>query len=418
MAAAAAAFALATACTENLQGGRACPTLCPNQNVPVQDTTFDGLAVLRVDTTVTGFPALGTEPALLVARAGDSLDIRGIIRFDSIPYLFRPTSSDTLRPATIAFQPYLRLRLDSTRFRILAPGSLTVEVYDVDTAGNDTAVAVLASLFRPDRFLGEGSFDSLDDSVRIPLDSGKIAVHVRGDKLVRVGLRLTGTGRANILNAASGIGPVFSYRPDTDTTKVAPFVTLPRSSTPASDTTLLEELPNYPLVVLGSSPPIGQRLDVGGMPARRVYLRFNLPTSIVDSTTVVRATLTLHSVRYIAFLPNDSLTLFPQGVIASSAITDPTRAALFVASNALIGIDSLRVAPSSPDSINVEFVNAVRRWAGHATDSVTRAIVLRIADEGANPLATTYFAAVQSVPPPLRPHVHLSYVRRSGFGLP
>ena len=131
--------------------------------------------MLRVDTTVTGFPALGTEPALLVARGGDSLDIRGVIRFDSIPYLFKPPSSDTLRRATIAFQPYLRLRLDSTRFKSATAGSLTVEVYDVDTAGNDTAVAVLASLFRPDRFLGEGSFDSLDDSVRIPLDSGKIA---------------------------------------------------------------------------------------------------------------------------------------------------------------------------------------------------------------------------------------------------
>ena len=418
MAAAATAFALVSACTENLQGGKACPALCPNQNTPILDTTFDGLSVLRVDTTVTGFPALGTEPALLVASEGDTVDVRGIIRFDSIPYLFRPTASDTLRPATMAFQPYLRLRLDSTQFRSGGPFSLTVQIYDVDTIGNDTSVAVLASLFRPDRFLGVGSFDSLDDSVRIPLDSGRIAGHVRGDKIVRVGIRLTGTGRANIRNAASGIGPVFSYRPDTDTAKVAPFVTLPRSTTPASDTTLLEELQNFPLIVTGSSPPISQRLDVGGVPARRVYLRFNLPTAIVDSATVVRATLTLHKVQYLAFLPKDSLTIFPQGVIATSNITDPTRAALFVASNALIGIDSVRVAQTSPDSINVEFVNAVRRWAGHQTDSVSRAIVLRIADEGANPLLASYFGATPSVPPGLRPHVHLSYVKPSGFGLP
>ena len=415
------AYAGATACNENLQEGRAgCPALCPGQAVPVIDTTIDGLAGLAVDTTVAGYPAIGTAPELLVANGGDSLDVRGIIRFDSIAFEFTPSvAGDTARPATTAFHPTLTLRLDSTTFRSGGALNMTIQAYDVDTIGNDTAVAVLASLFRPDRFLGQAQFDSLSDSVRIALDSGRIAAHVRGDKRVRVGLRLSTTGRIDISTASGGgIAPSFAYFPTTDTSGVTAFVTVPRSLTPLTDSLLQGDLATYPLVVVASSPRIAQRLDVGGMPARRVYLRFRLPSRIVDSSTVVRATLTLSVKGFGGFLPGDSLTIFPQSVIATSLITDPTKAAAFLASSTIVGIDTLRTSPDLADTVNIEFVNAVRRWSGHQTDSVTRAIVLRISNEGADPLVTSFFAAGPSVPKAQRPRIRIAYIKPTGFGLP
>lgn len=420
------AVAIASACSEKISEGHACPALCPNQNVPVHDTTIDGSLALDIDTTVTGYPALGTEPELLVATRGDTLDVRGVIRFDSIPYLFRPTSADTLRPAHIAYRPYVRLRFDTTAASYPAADStLTFHVYDVDTVGNDTTVAVLASLFRPDRLLGSGVLVKAPaagriDSLRIPLDSGLIAAHVRGDKLVRIGIRLVTTGRIDIRNVQAGFGlePAFSYRPSTDTVHVPAFTAIPRSTTPASNPTLATNLATYPLIVIGSSPPIGQRLDIGGVPARRVYVRFHLPPAIIDSATVLRATLTLRPVGLTGFLRSDSLTIFPQGVIATADVTDPTRAALFVAPASIIGIDTVRLSVTGLDSVNLEFANAVRRWSGHSTDSVSRAIVLRIASEGANPLLASFFSSAPSVPATQHPHVHLSYVTRVGFGLP
>ena len=414
------AYAGATACNENLQEGRAgCPALCPGQAVPVIDTTIDGLTGLAVDTTVAGYPAIGTAPELLVANGGDSLDVRGIIRFDSIAFEFRPVSADTLRPATTAFHPTLTLRLDSTTFRSGGAVKMTIQAYDVDTIGNDTAVAVLASLFRPDRFLGQAQFDSLSDSVRIALDSARVAVHIRGDKRVRIGVRLTTTGRADIATSSGGgIAPSFAYFPTTDTTGVTAFVTTPRSLTPLTDSLLQGNLATYPLIVVGSSGRVTQRLDVGGMPARRVYLRFRLPSRIVDSSTVVRATLTLSVKSFGGFLPGDSLTIFPQSVIATSLITDPTKAAGFLASSTIVGIDTVRTSPDLADTVNIEFVNAVRRWSGHQTDSVTRAIVLRIANEGADPLVTSFFAAGPAVPPAQRPRIRIAYIRPPGFGLP
>jgi hypothetical protein len=427
LAAAASAFALATACSENLTEGRACPSLCPNQNIPVHDTTIDGLDGLALDTTVTGYPPLGQEPALLVASRGDSLDVRGIIRFDSIPVNFKPTSSDTLRPAKIAFEPRVRLKVDTSRESFPRTGPVTFAAYDVDTVGNDTTVAVLASLFRPDRFLGQATLPlaqggSLQpDSVIIPLDSGRIAAHVRGDRLVRIGIRLVATGRIDVDNTAGGTGlePIFTYRPSTDTAHVSAFTVVPRSTTPANLPGLAASLTTYPLVVIGSSPPIGPELDVGGVPARRTLLRFRLPSIIVDSATVVRATLTLHPTGLRGgFLPTDSLTLFPQGIISTADVTDPTRQALFTAPSTLIGIDTVRVAITALDSVNIEFVNAVRRWSRHSTDSVARAIVVRIAREGANPLLASFFNSASTVPAAQRPHIHLSYINRVGFGLP
>src|SRR5215472_437317 len=141
LAVAAAVYIVAAACSETLPEGRACPATCPNQSIPVVDTVIDGLSGMAVDTTITGYPLLGTEPQLLVAASGDSIDVRTIVRFDSVQYLFRPNPGDTLRPATHVYNAYLRLRFDTLSFRPRAAnsGEPTLSVYDVDTAGSDTA---------------------------------------------------------------------------------------------------------------------------------------------------------------------------------------------------------------------------------------------------------------------------------------
>src|SRR5262245_60394391 len=83
------AVAAVAACTEDYEGGAACPSLCPEQNVVVIDTTFDPVAL---DTTVFPFPTTGTETELLLARRGDTVDTRPVIRFDSLPKYYNSGS--------------------------------------------------------------------------------------------------------------------------------------------------------------------------------------------------------------------------------------------------------------------------------------------------------------------------------------
>lgn len=422
------AYVIAVSCSEQLPSGLACPTLCPGQQIPVFDTVIDGLTGLSIDTTVTGYPPLGEEPAMLVASNGDSLDVRSIIRFDSIPYLYIPfDSADTLTPASMAVHPYVRLIFDTLSFH--SNRGFTLDVYDVDTIGNDTAVAVLASLFRPDRLIGDTTFNFGVDSARILLDSAIIATHVRGDKRVRLGLRLRANGRMRILSPGSPLPPIFSYYPDTDSVHTAALTARARSTTPKNDTILRVSLRSYPLIVIGSSAPIGSRLDVGGMPARRLFFQFSLPSKIVDSGTVIRATLTLTRVPngLHSFFPHDTLAVLVAGLISTPLLSDPARAAAFAAPPTLIGLDtSAIVGPTAPvvgpfppsDSVNFEFVLPSRHWSGRGIDTVSRAIVLRSVWEGANPLWASFYSASPSTPAALRPHIHLAYVKRIGFGIP
>src|ERR1700722_9712166 len=79
------------ACQEKLSGGAACPSLCPGASAVVRDTVFDGATVLSIDTTLVGYsPYSGLFEFLVAAGANtsvqDSLDIRAIVRFDSITY--------------------------------------------------------------------------------------------------------------------------------------------------------------------------------------------------------------------------------------------------------------------------------------------------------------------------------------------
>lgn len=416
--------AAAGACSEKLRGGAGCPALCPRADVVVRDTEFDGAAVLAMDTAIVGYPGFGQAPSLLLASGSaspaDSFDARAIVRFDSVSYLFRPKSGDTLRQVTVVDSALLRLRIDTTS--LASPVPITIAAYDVDTVGFDTTTAVLASLFRPDRFLGSATVPNVSprkDSVRILLDTALIRAHVMGDKRVRIGLRITSPGpaRLNILPVASSLGPQLSFRPSTDTT-VTKFTDAPRSLSPTTDTHLEALLSNYAILVATPPPPDPTALAVGGLPAARTFILFNLPSTIVDSATVVRATLTLHQQALPFYLPTDTLAIFPQAVISTNRVTDPGKVALFLASAALVGIDSSRTQPAFADSVNIEFVNAIRRWSKRGTDTVTRAIVLRVANEGGTTLGASFYSTAPGVPPALRPHVHLSYVTHVDFGLP
>ena len=70
-----------------------CSVLCAPIGGDVQNITIDAVVL---DTTVQALSGLGTEPGLLLAARGDTLDTRVVIRFDSLPKNFTPTG-DTSR---------------------------------------------------------------------------------------------------------------------------------------------------------------------------------------------------------------------------------------------------------------------------------------------------------------------------------
>jgi len=92
----AALFVLISSCSENLDSSGACPVLCPPIGGDVQNITIDAVVI---DTTVPSLSGLGTEPGLLLAARGDTLDTRVIIRLDSLGGQHRSTGRAFRRSA-------------------------------------------------------------------------------------------------------------------------------------------------------------------------------------------------------------------------------------------------------------------------------------------------------------------------------
>lgn len=414
----AALFITVSSCSENLDGSGVCGVLCPPIGGDVQNIVLDAVVL---DTTVNSLSVLGEEIALLLASRGDTLDTRVVIRFDSLPTTFVP-SGGTSQAITTVDSAYIQLRLDT--LSIKGGGPFTIEAYDVDTTANDTSTAAVLALFRPDRFissqlLGRGE---LRDTTKYYISNAAVLAKIQSGARLRVGLRVSGPNSSQIpIAAAEGGGtPLLIFRATPDTT-TRPLTVAPRSTTPADDPIAASRLTDYTLIAKAPPPAPPGVLAVGGLPPRRVYFRFDIPASIVDSATVVRATLILNQLSNPALDPTDSVLIVPQLVVAGAVVTDPTKASQVVTEispldQSLLFGDTVKVRPGNTGPTNVELARAFGIWKTQKPDTLPRAIILRAVREGASPLEIR-FASTEDVSA-LRPRLRISYTSRVPLRIP
>ena len=405
-------------CSEKLQNEAACPILCPDQTGAVQNVTLDAATL---DTTVTSITGIGTETGLLIASRGDSLDTRAIIRFDTIPARFQPKASDTTTTAVSEIDSaYLALQIDTTSLKITDP--VTIEAYDVDTTTTadstvaDTATAPILALFRPDRFISKQTFTKaqLTDTLRYLISNDVVLSKAKSGGRLRIGLRAVSTASTQIrvYSVESGLGARLYYRVSADTT-IHAFVVAPYSRTPAGQSVLAANLQDYTLIAKSPAPPPRTTLNAGGIPPTRIYMRFDIPAAIVDSSTVVRAALILTQFPNRAIDPGDSVSIEPWISLAGVAVTDPVRASQILAS---ITLQPLRVAVGDSGTRAIEIASAFSYWRTQDAALTPRAIVLLSSTEGLNPLGLRFFSL--EAPAALRPRLQISYIRKFPIGLP
>jgi hypothetical protein len=414
-------------CSERLEGGAGCPILCPGQNVQLHDTLD---AAVALDTTLASYPAIGEEPQLLLVSRGDTLETRVIIRFDTLPTTYQPPNSPTSVPIEMVDSAKLEVRL---QFPTPGPAeqTVTIEAYDVDTTladgdAADTAAATMLPLFRPDRLIGSLTFqpadltgEGSDNTARILIDNAYLFAKIQAKARLRVGLLIRAAESAELV-----LQGVKELRPQllrftvavtgTDTSRVT---TGPHSATPA-ERFIAQELSDFVIVAQkrpADTPP--EVLTIGGVPGRRGYLRFNLPRGIVDSTSVVRATLVLTQYpNRLAARGPDSVSLYPQPVVASELVTDLQKAANLIVGGAAFRLDSLRLAPDDSGDVEIEVVGLLNVWRQTQPERASRALVLRLPAEGVGPDELYFYSTEAAVA--VRPRLRIVYVPRLGFGLP
>lgn len=414
----------AGACSEQLDSGATCSTLCPLANEQLRDTVLDPVAL---DTTLSGFPLTGATRPLLLATAGapDSLDVRAVVRFDSLPSKYAPPAGGDSLPITAVDDTYIRLILDTTQIQP-ADGAATLEAYDVDTpSGTDTATATLAALFTPARRIGTLPLTfvkdrTLGDSLHLHVSDSAFAAKASTGARLRIGLRLVSAAPAQLRvagvrsgSALSTTAPTLSFDPATDTVYKAVSVS-PASSTPVGNATAAAAAVDQSLVVVSPRGAPSSDLIVGGAPGRRSFIRFNLPLHLTDSTEIVRAVLELTQ-RPVRYVPTtDSVRVRSEAVLATTAVTDLVQAAL-LAAPAGLSADTLTLSPADSGTRSFSLVSLIRAYRSFPATTM-RAIALRDVFEGAQAGEVRFFSS--EAPASVRPRLRLTYIPRASSGIP
>ncbi len=409
------------ACSEDIESGAACPTLCPGQQLDILDTVITPAVVL--DTTVGDFPLLGFEPALLLASRGDTLDVRGIIRFDTLVRFFKPSDDADAIPVTSVDSATLNIFLRRTSLPL--PATFTIEAFDVgDPTLPDLDPTTLGPLFVPERLMGSITLDSGDVNdttvVKIPLDTAKLRANISDpDKVMRFGLvfRATGGGQVHVVTSSDAVRPPrLRYRVSPDTA-VSVAVLAPSSGTPKTPLFVSDNFHDYNMVAGSRDITTASTFAIGGMPAARSYLRFELPRWLTDSVAIVRASLELVQDPIRGLDDTIPVAIYGQMVLAGFEVTDLRRAMDLVAPVQFFITDSLYVAPGDSGVVSIEINGLIRQWG--TVDGERRlpnALTLASRLEGASGFAARFFS--MEAPPELRPRLRVSYVPSIAFGRP
>jgi hypothetical protein len=221
-----------------------------------------------------------------------------------------------------------------------------------------------------------------------PADSGRLAVGIRLSAPTFTGVRLGAVG--------AGAGALFTTYatldvPDTGTAKLR---TLALST---AFNTYVSEMPQVSDTTL---------LALGGAPSSRSLLRFSLPPRILDSATIVRATLELTPTAPISGLPTDTVLLEARSVLADVGAKSPVN----IQPNR-VALDTLELGSTT---VSIEAVQLMQLWLGSNSPS---ALVLALNPEGAS-FTKPVFYSTRAADPALRPRLRLSYLLAFPFESP
>jgi len=406
------------ACTEDFQGGAACPELCPTQPTAFRDTTLE---VVELDTTISGFPTLGLAQSLLLATRPDTVEASIVLRFDVLPTSYMPSlSSRDTTSITKVDSVFLRVVIDSTGARGLT--QVELQAYDVDTTESSPSPATLNALFRPDRLIGSVPITTVAarDTVRIPILKSVLEKKIADRARLRIGIRLAGASSAQLRVLAFNVNgiasPLLAFDPATDTT-YAPVGAAPNTTFGGTTAEELLAAAVASLATKSTSDAGPQVLTVGGFPSRRTYLRFNIPSVILDSSSVVRAELLLTQVKSPGVDGRDSITVVPLIGATTSQLTDIRRAMDLAAEGqfAFPQLLGLRVIPADSGVRRLNLLGALNNWSALPVGT-PKVLILRTASEGSEPGEFRFYS--MEALPSLRPRLRITYLRRVDRALP
>lgn len=372
------------ACQDDLTAPGACPDFCPPGELVVIDTVLPGS--VTADSTFRGY--VPGHRARAIQLAFDSAPMSyGVARFgrfsDSLP------TATGIGPVVTndSFRVHLTVRERSAGDTLtivlhrLPPSvdSLT-ELADVEPYFQDSTV--IGTIAVPDSIPG--------DSVRTVIPGDAFPEFFGTDSaVVTLGLALRGPEPAFI-----SLG-TFESDQDPILTRFVQVRTEDDSTTSASE----ERLTAFETHLAPATPPLPDSLlAVGGLPAARTLFRVVLPSPIMDSSDVVRATLVLVPAAPVIGAPLDTLGLRVDLLMKDLGPKSPVQ---FIQTN----LGAAQAPIGSADTLRIDVTPHIREFQRDTTRP--RSLSLRVAQEAARIGEVRVFSSRSAAGVPL---LHLTYV--------
>ena len=443
-----AAIVIAVACSERLDTSKNCPVLCTGNALVFKDTTLD---IVQFDSAFTGFTSLGErwpapglatssgsgflyETFLPIVNRTDSVDIRQVFRFDTLP---RTLSASDTTPITAVTASKLLLVLDTSR-SVIPAGPTTVSLYDVDdsTVADDTTPSILAARFTAGRLLTTRTFtrsEAFSDTISgagsitpirafgVTIPDSVMLRFIRLAHRMRIGMRITSASPAALRFVAPSVNsatlvPRLTYDPSPDTAIKAWGVSTQYNGTATSPTRFRAQA----LVLKDLTPLLNDgSLEVGGLVGVRSLLKVKVPRSFLDSITIVRASLDVVQ-RPLRAVPgaDNGVRVRARVTIAGPALgTDPRRLVEFL-DPTLEGVllPSLNVVPRDSGVRSFDIGAALRLWITQDSTLPT-AFVLYSEGETFQEQRPSFFSS-RAGNPLLRPRLRVTYTTRREGAIP
>jgi hypothetical protein len=301
------------------------------------------------DSAFSGYASPTDGASLLLANGGALGDSRALIRFirrgDSV------FAGDSLRPFTIdsvVLSVFLQAR-DTT------VTGMAVDVYRLPESFDSlTSFAELDAAMAPAALIHTINVADAARSGRLEMrfagaDLAKLAYAPADSTRLVLGLRLRSPSPGGMYIGASAAGDATPlYRTFTDVEIADTALQKPVLQRGVDQNITVREAP---------SPDDPALLRIGGFPAARGLIRFEVPSYLRDSVTIIRATLELVPDVAVVGIAGDSARIDVRSLLAdfgAKSVVNPTRVA------------SEWIRPGS-DTVRIEMANLVALWQGNST---------------------------------------------------
>jgi hypothetical protein len=386
----------AWACTDEITAPGRCPELCPSDTVEVADTMLEGIVVW--DTSVRGYTDLGGAPILILARQ-DSVQVYGLLQFAAVPQQWQPQTDTGLVSVGSYDSVQVQVFVEA---RDTAAKNLRILLYRLPSAFDTTMDFTEAAPYFADSLVLDSV--AVGDSVTVGLVTGRVAT----DRFL--------PAAADSFAIALGLA-VRADRPTTVLLGATEFAGSPvrllyygRGAPPRDSLTrTLETSPTYDGLVSSvvAGAPAPGTVVVGSQPAARSFLRFDVPSFLLDSAVILRATLELHLLAPVSGVPGQSLPIQAAPVIryfgGKSVIFGDT-----------LGQGRGTVTVGDTGTAEIEMARVLRLWRRSDPDSLPRVVELRALNEIFNLSELTAAGGAG----PAAPRLRVTFQRPFRFGVP